>query len=161
MIAGSVSHYNFGVQKIGFMSVESPYWTDPFFDSAEKYSSIKRELYSGLILTGDNQNIHNTFYSLESFKWSIIKTLLTLVIVCGYLLTFKTKNAKIISLLLLLWLNHIVISCVFGEPLPRYVMQIMPITFLLSTVIFFEILNYLKKENARADKIWGLEARLD
>ncbi len=145
---GPSSCYYHGTQKISLLSPESPGGEEPVLRLNPRYARMKQEIDSGSFIKLSERASAQFFY-VESIKWTIIKIMVALIIMCGFILTFKTKQYKITTILLLMWLTHIFVSSVFGEPISRYVFQIMPLTLLLGSIVLFDIARFYSKQNVR------------
>jgi len=148
---GSSSDYYYGRQRISLLSPQMPGGEDPFLSSSPRYRMMKLEADNKPIFKLTEQT-SSKFFNLEAVLWTIIKLVTSLIIACGFLLTFQTKQHKITTILLLIWLCHIVVSSVFGEPISRYAFQIMPINILLASIILYQLRNFYLLTSTAGDK---------
>jgi hypothetical protein len=144
---GSSSYYYHGLQKISLLSLKMPEGEDTLFSSSPRYIKMNQEIEAEPIINISDKR-SSLLFDLGSLQLSLIKIVTAMIIFCGFILTFKTKHYRTTTILLIIWLSHIVISSVFGEPYFRYIIQIMPLNFLLGSIVLFDITMLYSKEQS-------------
>lgn len=143
MTFGSTSDFFYGRQRIGLVSPIPDRNPADFLQSNPRFINMYHEVI-------DSEKSHPNIYTMENIVtllnvyYTIIKIITSTLILTGVILISRSANYKAVYLILLIWMAHIAVCSIFGEPVGRYTVQILPLHIFIASTSLYYIAKYFR-----------------